>query len=76
MVCGKGKPPLTFTVNGEEVKPVGTFDLLGVTFDRHFTVRPYLHSLAREARFQPAASPDWHNTSHVANCYGSSGVCY
>jgi hypothetical protein len=35
-----------------EVKPVGTFDLLGVTFDRHFTVKPYLHSLARELRFR------------------------
>jgi hypothetical protein len=23
-----------------------------------------------------AASPDWYNTSHVANCYGSSGVGY
>jgi hypothetical protein len=52
MVGGKGKPPLTFTVNvdGEEVKPIGTFDLLGVTFDQNFTVRPY--SLAREARFR------------------------
>jgi hypothetical protein len=35
-----------------EVKPAGTFNLLGVTFDRHFTARPYLHSLAREARFR------------------------
>jgi hypothetical protein len=53
MVSGKGKPPLTFTVNvdGEEVRPVNTFDLLGITFDRNFTVRPYLHCLAREARF-------------------------
>jgi hypothetical protein len=31
---------------------VGTFDLLGVTFDRQFTVKPYLHSLARESRFR------------------------
>jgi hypothetical protein len=30
---------------------VGTFNLLGVTFDRQFTVKPYLHSLARESRF-------------------------
>jgi hypothetical protein len=51
MVCGKGKPPPTFTVNvnGAEVKPVGTFDLLGVSFDRQFTVKPYLHFLARES---------------------------
>jgi hypothetical protein len=35
-----------------EVKPVGTFRLLGVTFDRHFTVKPYLHSLARESRLR------------------------
>jgi hypothetical protein len=54
MVGGKGKPPPTFTINvdGVEVKPVGTFDLLGVTLDRHFTVKPYLHSLARESRFR------------------------
>jgi hypothetical protein len=53
MVGSKGKPPPTFTidVNGAEVKPGGTFDLLGVTFDRQFTVKPYLHSLARELRF-------------------------
>jgi hypothetical protein len=31
---------------------VNSFDLLGITFDRSFTVRPYLHSLAREARFR------------------------
>jgi hypothetical protein len=51
MVGSKGKPPLMFTVNvdGVEVNPVGTFDLLGVTFDRHFAVKPYLHSLARES---------------------------
>jgi hypothetical protein len=53
MVGVKGKPPPTFTVNvdGAEVKPVGTFALLGVTFNRQFTVKPYLHSLARKARF-------------------------
>jgi hypothetical protein len=32
--------------------PTNTFDLLGITFDQSFTVRPYLHSLAREARFR------------------------
>jgi hypothetical protein len=54
MVGGKGKPPPTFTINvdGKEVKPTNTFNLLGITFDRSFTVRPYLHSLAREARFR------------------------
>jgi hypothetical protein len=54
MVGGKGKPPpptFTINVNGTEVKPLNTFNLLGLTFDRSFTVRPYLHSLAREARF-------------------------
>jgi hypothetical protein len=52
MVSGKGKPPSTFTVNvdGAEGKPVGTFNLLGVTFDRQFMVKPYLHSLARGSR--------------------------
>jgi dihydroorotase-like cyclic amidohydrolase len=54
MVGGKGKPPPTFTidVDGAEVKPGGTFDLLVVTFDRQFTVKPYLHSLARESPFR------------------------
>jgi ribonuclease P/MRP protein subunit RPP40 len=50
MVGGKGKPPLHLhhRRDGAEVKPGGTFDLLGVTFDRQFKVKPYLHSLARE----------------------------
>jgi hypothetical protein len=54
MVGSKGKPPHTFSINvdSNEVKPVGTFNLLGVTFDWNFTVKPYLHSLAREARFR------------------------
>jgi hypothetical protein len=45
-------PPFTINLNGTEVKPSNTFDLLGITFDRSFTVGPYLHSLAREARFR------------------------
>jgi hypothetical protein len=55
MVGGKGKPPphtVYLTVDGEEIRPVNTFDLLGITFDTNFTVRPYLHSLARESRFR------------------------
>jgi hypothetical protein len=55
MVGGKGKPPPpTFSINvdGAEVKPGGTFDLLGVTFDRTFTVKPYINSLARESHFR------------------------
>jgi hypothetical protein len=54
MVGGKGKATSTFTINvdGTEVKPSNTLDLLGITFDQSFTVRPYLHSLAREARFR------------------------
>jgi hypothetical protein len=32
--------------------PGGTFNLLGVTFDRNFTVQPYINSLARESRFR------------------------
>jgi hypothetical protein len=52
-LAARGSPP-TFTVNVDsaEVKPVGTFDLLGVTFDRQFRVKPYLHSLARESCFR------------------------
>jgi hypothetical protein len=54
MVGGKAKAKdaITINVDGTEVKPSNTFDLLGITFDRSFTVRPYLHSLAREARFR------------------------
>jgi hypothetical protein len=50
MVGGKGKPPPTFSISVDraEVKPGGTFDLLGATFDRNFTVKPYVNSLARE----------------------------
>jgi hypothetical protein len=42
----------TINVDGAEVKPSNSFELLGITFDRSFTVRPYLHSQAREARFR------------------------
>jgi hypothetical protein len=54
MVSGKAKAKDMFTINvdGTEVKPSNTFNLLRITFDRSFTVRPYLHSLARLARFQ------------------------
>jgi hypothetical protein len=54
MAGGKGKLPPTFSINviGAEVKPGGTFDLLGVTFDRNFTVKHYINSLARESRFR------------------------
>jgi hypothetical protein len=55
MVGGKAKArDTTFTINvdGAEVKPSNSFELLGITFDRQVTVRPYLHSLAREARFR------------------------
>jgi hypothetical protein len=56
MIGGKAKArdnaSITITVNGAEVKTDNSFELLGITFDRKFTVRPYLHSLAREARFQ------------------------
>jgi hypothetical protein len=56
MVGGKAKckDVDTFTINidGAEVKPSNSFKLLGITFDRQFTMRLYLHSLAREARFR------------------------
>jgi hypothetical protein len=53
MVGGKAKARDTFTinVNGAEVKPSNSFELLGITFNRQFTVQSYLHNLAREARF-------------------------
>jgi hypothetical protein len=56
MVGGKAKAKdmdaITINVDSAEVKPSNSFELLGITFDRSFTVRPYSHSLAREARFQ------------------------
>jgi hypothetical protein len=42
---------ISINVDGAEVKPSNSFKLLGVTFDQRFTVRPYLNTLAREARF-------------------------
>jgi hypothetical protein len=55
MISGKAKArdnaSISITVNGREVKPANSLELLGVTFDRQFTVQTYLHSLAREARF-------------------------
>jgi hypothetical protein len=38
-------------VNGTEVKPSNTLELLGVTFDQRFMVRPYLTNLSKEAKF-------------------------
>jgi hypothetical protein len=38
-------------VDRAEVKPTNSFELLGVTFNCKFTVRPILCNLAREARF-------------------------
>jgi hypothetical protein len=54
MVGSKAKDASTFTINvdGAEVKPSNSFELFGITFDKHFTVRPYLHTLEREARFR------------------------
>jgi hypothetical protein len=43
---------ISIHVDGVEVKPRNLFELLGVTFDQRFTVRPYLNTLAREARFR------------------------
>jgi hypothetical protein len=43
---------IRINVDGGEVKPSNSFELLGVTFDHKFTVRPYLNTLAREARFR------------------------
>jgi hypothetical protein len=54
MIGGKARDnaSISIIVNGAEVKPTHSFQLLGVTFDRKFTVRPYLCPLAREARFR------------------------
>jgi hypothetical protein len=56
MVGGKAKSKdvdaFTINVNGVEVKPSNSFELLGIMFDRSFTMRPNLHSLSREAMFR------------------------
>jgi hypothetical protein len=38
-------------LEGAEVRPDNTFELLGVTFDQRFTVRLYLTNLSKEAKF-------------------------
>jgi peroxiredoxin len=38
-------------VDGAEVRPGNIFELLGVTFDQRFKVRPYLTNLLKEAKF-------------------------
>jgi hypothetical protein len=40
---------ISIHVDGAEVKPSNTFELLGVTIVQRFTVRPYLNTLSREA---------------------------
>jgi hypothetical protein len=56
MIGGKAKArdTTTFTINadGAEMKTSNSFQLLGITFDRQFAMRPYLPSLARKARFR------------------------
>jgi hypothetical protein len=74
MVGGKAKATFTINVNDTEVKPSNTFDLLGITFYRSFTVRPYLHSLAWEARFRAGRVARLSQHLPLANCYGSLGV--
>jgi hypothetical protein len=43
---------LSIVVDGANVKPSDTLELLGVVFDRQFTPRPYLEKLAVAARFR------------------------
>jgi hypothetical protein len=43
---------ISIHADGVEVKPSNRFELLGVTFNQRFTVRPYLNTLSREARFR------------------------
>jgi hypothetical protein len=43
---------ICINVDGAEVKPTNSLEFLGVTFDCKFTVRLYLCTLAREARFR------------------------
>jgi uncharacterized membrane protein (UPF0136 family) len=42
---------ITIHVDGAEVKPINTFELFGVTFDQRFTVRPYITTLSKAAKF-------------------------
>jgi hypothetical protein len=48
----RGIASFSIHVDCAEVKPSNTFELLGVTFHQRFTVRPYLNTLSREARFR------------------------
>jgi hypothetical protein len=51
-VKARDNASICINVNGAEVKPSNFFELLGVTFDCKFMVRPYLSTLAREAKFR------------------------
>jgi hypothetical protein len=56
MIGGKAKArdnaSISSIVDGAEVKPTNSFELLAVNFNIKFTVRPYLRNLVREARFR------------------------
>jgi hypothetical protein len=67
---------ICINVDGAEVKLSNSFKLLGVTFDRKFTVRPYLSTLAGRPGSGPAPWRNCHNTFLVDNCYGSLGAAY
>jgi hypothetical protein len=78
MISGKAKAgdnaSISIIVDGAEVKPTNSLELLGVTLDRKFTVRTYMCNLAREARFWAGRVARCRNISHVDNCYGSLGA--
>jgi hypothetical protein len=54
MIGGDRAKDISFVVilvDGAKVRSGNTFELLGVTFDQRFTVRPYLTNLSKEAKF-------------------------
>jgi hypothetical protein len=61
-------------VDGAEVRPGNAFELLRVTFDQSFTLRPYLTSLLKEDRFWAGCIARLAQHLPVDNCCGSWGV--
>jgi hypothetical protein len=54
MIGGARAKDISFVVilvDGAKVRSGNTFELLGITFDQRFTVRPYLTNLSKEAKF-------------------------
>jgi hypothetical protein len=71
--CAKAKAisNVTIHVDGAEVKPCSTFELLGSHLTRGSRCTLTATSSPRRQGFEPSVLHGWRNTSHVDNCRGS-----